>query len=185
MGEMSEIWRPVSGYEGYYEVSNIGRVRSVPRTREVKSRYGGTALRTDKGALMSPVNHGNGYLYVTLARDGLRINHYIHRLVAFAFCDGADERLVVDHKDGDKRNNHCDNLEWVTQKVNVVRAAPLMRKPKSVCKPSNTAEKYISLVRKRGRRPVYQVHVRQLGARRQFSCLQDALAYRNEVIKDA
>ena len=182
---MKEVWRPIPGYEGYYEVSNLGRVRSVPRTREVKNRYGGTSVRTDKGVVMSPIEHSNGYLYVTLARDGLRINHYIHRLVARAFCEGAEDGLVVDHKDGDKRNNHCDNLEWVTQKLNVVRAAHAMRKQKSVCKPSNTGEKYISAVKRRGRKPVYRVNVRQIGICKSFVCLQDAIAYRNEVMNDA
>ena len=182
---MEEVWRDIPGYEGYYEVSNIGRVRSVPRTREVKNRYGGTNLRTDKGVVMTPIEHSNGYLYVTLASDGLRINHYIHRLVARAFCDGAEDGLVVDHKDGNKRNNRCENLEWVTQKLNVIRAAQAMRKPKSVCKPSNTGEKYISIVKRRGRKPVYRVNIKRIGVCKSFSCLQNAVSYRNEVTKDA
>lgn len=182
---MREVWKPVLGYEGYYEVSNLGRVRSVPRTRAVKNRYGGTNLRTDKGCDVSLVDHGNGYLYVTLNKDGRKVNHFAHRLVALAFCDGYNEGLVVDHIDKNRRNNHCDNLEWVTQRVNVIRSVDAMRKPKSVCKPTNTGEKYISLICRMGRKPVYRVSVRRLGVDKQFTCLQDAIAYRNEVMKDA
>ena len=59
---MREVWKPVIGYEGYYEVSNLGHVRSLTRTRLVKSRYGGTNFRTDKGCDVALVDHGNGYL---------------------------------------------------------------------------------------------------------------------------
>ena len=182
---MREVWRPIIGYEGYYEVSNLGRVRSVPRTREVKTRYGGTTLRTDKGCDVALVDHGNGYLYVTLHKDGRRVNHFAHRLVALAFCDGYNEGLVVDHIDKNRSNNHCDNLEWVTQRVNVIRSADALRKPKSTCRPTNTGEKYISIIRRVGRKPVYRVSFKRLGVYKQFTCLQDAIAYRNEVMKDA
>ena len=180
---MKETWKPVPGYEGYYEVSNLGRVRSVPRTRAVKNRYGGTNLRTDKGRDVALVDHGDGYLYVTLNKDGRRVNHFAHRLVALAFCDGYNDGLVVDHIDKNKSNNHCDNLEWVTQKVNVVRSAHAMRKPKSVCRPTNTGEKYISIVRRKGRQPRYRVSIKQRRVCKCFACLHDAIAYRDGVMK--
>lgn len=182
---MKETWRPVPGYEGYYEVSNLGRVRSVTRTRVVKNRYGGKSQRTDKGCELSLIDNGNGYLYVSLRKDGHRENHFAHRLVALAFCDGFESGYVVNHKDENKCNNRSDNLEWVSQAANVAYSSHAMRKPKSVCKPSNTGEKYIRVVRKRGHLPVYRVNVRQIGIYKSFACLQDAIAYRNEVMNDA
>lgn len=121
MSEIEEIWKPVHlyPYSEKYEVSNLGRVRSLDTlvnyrekiSRKLSKRvYPGRVL---KGALAE-----SGYRFVSLKMNGSTQQIYIHRLVAFAFVDGYKEDLVVNHKDENKLNNNYLNLEWVTQKYN-------------------------------------------------------------------
>ena len=106
---MIEEWRPVVGYEGLYEVSNIGRVRSLDRFY----------YRLHKGKVLSPTKDRYGYLTVTLNCNGKSKTIKIHRLVAQAFLPNPDNLPQVNHKDEDKTNNNVDNLEWCTAKYNV------------------------------------------------------------------
>lgn len=100
-----EVWKDVVGYEGLYQVSNIGNVYSC---RQMKSLH--------------PANsYSNGYSLVLLYKDGTRKMKGVHRLVAEAFIPNPNNLPIVDHKDGNKRNNCISNLEWVTQKENVRR----------------------------------------------------------------
>ena len=92
----AEVWRDISGYEGYYQVSNFGRVRRVGK------------------ALIKPQNNGNGYLTVGLSKNGRVKKAFIHRLVAQAFVDNPNGCNVVNHLDEDRTNNKADNLEWTT-----------------------------------------------------------------------
>jgi len=111
---MKEIWKPVVGYEGYYEVSSIGRVRSVDRF--VRHNFGGLSLK--KGCNVK--NHQNklGYLQVSLSKQGKKKLLLVHRLVATAFIPNLLGLPQVHHKDDVK--NHCDkdNLEWTTGRLN-------------------------------------------------------------------
>ena len=109
-----EIWKPVPGYEGLYEVSNLGRVRSV--NRYVKSKGESYWLR--KGKMLSPAKDKNGYLKVNLSCNGKNNIIRVHRLVAQAFLPNPDNLLEVNHKDEDKTNNRVENLEWCTAKYN-------------------------------------------------------------------
>lgn len=107
-----ETWKPVFG--GAYEVSSHGAVRSMPR---IAKQSNGASYPVRGGALKLGVN--KGYLYVKARFDHKQVTCKVHRLVAEAFCnkpDGCDE---VNHKDGDKLNNHFSNLEWVTRQQNV------------------------------------------------------------------
>jgi NUMOD4 motif/HNH endonuclease len=99
---MTEAWQPVSGYEGLYAISDLGRVRS-----------------TRNGKVLSPVLDGYGYQTVRLYRAGKDTRVFIHRLVAAAFC-GASSVLhwQVAHLDGDKTNNRAPNLKWVSAPEN-------------------------------------------------------------------
>ena len=103
---MTELWRDVQGYEGLYEVSNLGDVRSLPRA-------------TTRGKLLSPVNSGKGYLQVTLYRNGKSKRLLVHRLVAQAFVPNPLNLSSVNHKDEHKNNNRSDNLEWCTIQYNL------------------------------------------------------------------
>lgn len=178
-----EVWRAVGGYEDDYEVSSHGRIRSITRTRLVKNRYGGTNARTDMGKEILPHDNGNGYLYVTLHKSGKRKNHYVHRLVAEAFCEKKSNQDCINHKDLNKRNNHEENLEWCTQRENVNYSAELMRKPKRVYKPSNTGEKYIRIDRRR-KNPRYRLAIRTKKIDKKFETLEEAKEYRKKVMQN-
>ena len=178
---MEEIWKPVPGYEEAYEISNMGRLRSLTRTRIVNNCYGRTSPRTDKGRIIALGNKGNGYVYVSLSDNGKRTNYYVHRLVAEVFLEKPKgKNLVVDHLDHNRRNNAADNLEWVTQKENVNRSRHLMHHPRERYRPSSTGEKYIIRYRKS-----YRVSVRWAKTSRQFKNLSDAIRFRDEVINGA
>ena len=101
-----EEWRPIKGYEGLYEVSNFGRVKSL-----CAGRWKSTMLR-------KPQLTKNGYKAVMLRKSGNVQLITIHRIVATAFLDNPDGLREVNHKDEDKTNNHVDNLEWCTRKYN-------------------------------------------------------------------
>lgn len=118
---MEEIWKDVVGYEGFYEVSNLGRVRSL---RE----------HVPKGKILTPFDNG-GYDRVTFRINYKQKNLLVHRLVAKAFIPNPCNKEVVNHKDGNKKNNCVSNLEWVTKEENTVHAIALGLRPKGViCK---------------------------------------------------
>lgn len=109
-----EEWREISGFEGRYEVSNLGRVRSIDHKTPTK----GNASRVSPGRILSQCIGNTGRPRVHLSKPGFDGWFSVHRLVAFAFCQGYFEGAVVNHKDEDKRNNNADNLEWCTQSYN-------------------------------------------------------------------
>ena len=100
-----EIWKPVKGYEGLYEVSNTGLVYSHKREK-----------------LMKPIITEKGYCVVVLRQDNIAHKCRIHRLVAEAFIPNPDNLPEVNHIDGDKQNNSLDNLEWCTRSENILHA---------------------------------------------------------------
>lgn len=113
---MNEEWRAVKGYEGLYEVSNMGRVRSLDR--RVKTRSPGAEDFFRAGRTIAPKQRHGGYLGVQLWRDGNVRQICIHRLVAQAFVPNPHNLPQVNHKDENKLNNRADNLEWCVPKYN-------------------------------------------------------------------
>lgn len=107
----TETWKPVVGREGEYEVSDLGRVRSVARAVTQAGRWGGVVERWLAGGLIKTQKHTNGYLFVVLGRDRY---YSVHRLVATAFTPGASDGLQVNHKNSVRDDNKAVNLEWVT-----------------------------------------------------------------------
>ena len=107
-----EEWRAVPGYEGLYEVSSYGRVKSIDRYVKSKS------YRLHKGKVLSPGKDRNGYLFVVLSYNGKHKGITVHRLVAESFIPNPDNLPQVNHKDEDKTNNNVDNLEWCDAKYN-------------------------------------------------------------------
>ena len=111
---MIEEWRPIVGYEGLYEVSNTGQVRSLDMYLKCK----GKSYRLQKGKVLSPVKNKDGYLLVNLHCNGKIQHKTIHRLAAQAFIPNPDNLPEVNHKDEDKTNNSVDNLEWCDRSYN-------------------------------------------------------------------
>ena len=113
-----EEWRPVKDYEGYYEVSNFGNVRSVDRV--IQKHNGRTEKR--KGQLKAQRTDKDGYKITTLIKNNKFKTMKVHRLVATAFWDNKENKPEVNHIDCDKSNNHFTNLEWVTSSQNKIHA---------------------------------------------------------------
>lgn len=113
-----EVWLPVRGYEGLYEVSHLGRVRSVDR----KVEYSDGRTVTKRGKILSISAGKNGYENVRLYKDKKAKNHSVHRLVAEAFISNPEGKSQVNHKDRNPLNNDFTNLEWVTHQENADHA---------------------------------------------------------------
>lgn len=109
-------WRDVKGYEGLYQVSNNGLVRSVDRVTT------GNRHRNLNGKLLEQNTNEFGYLMVHPCKDGKSKTKRVHRLVAEAFIPNIDNKPYINHKDGNPQNNNVENLEWCTQKENVQHA---------------------------------------------------------------
>ena len=109
-----EQWLPVVGYEGYYDVSNHGRVRSL--SRKVRRKDG--ALTTVHGRMLSPRKHPAGYRKALLAKDGHKTYVYIHRLVLEAFVGPCPEGMVACHWNDVPDDNRVENLRWDTPREN-------------------------------------------------------------------
>ena len=108
------MWKPISDYEGLYEVSDAGEVRSLDRTIICKKQ--GTEIHL-KGCFLKPHESGRGYPAVALSKNGIVKTTYVHTLVANAFL-GENPDMVVNHIDGNKWNNAVSNLEWVSYSQN-------------------------------------------------------------------
>lgn len=175
-----EIWKDIRGYEGLYQVSNLGRVKSVAR-RVCNHPSGST--RQMQEHFITPTDNGNGYKIVGLRSDHKRQNKYVHRLVAEHFLENPQGKNYVNHIDFDKSNNRASNLEWCSQKENVQHSSSHMRHPKSVCKTSNTGEKYISARKDRRQNIRYRVFIVSERKERSFGTLAEAIQYRNEVMQ--
>ena len=106
---MQEIWKDIPNYEGLYQVSNLGRVKSTPICKHKKPRILKNIPR-------------NGYFSVILCDGKTQKNVFVHRLVAECFVPNPENKPIVNHIDGNKSNPHFSNLEWCTQKENVRHA---------------------------------------------------------------
>ncbi len=107
-----EIYKDIIGYEGLYQISNYGNVKSLSKTLRI-----GKNFRITKELIVKPVPNNKGYMRVKLR--GLNIiskrkDFYVHRLVGIYFIENPENKPAINHKDGIKSNNHIDNLEWVT-----------------------------------------------------------------------
>lgn len=112
-----EKWKDVFGYEGLYQVSDAGRVRSLDINRVDKL---GRKLKK-KGRILKGIEV-MGYLKVNLWKGGVMKIHAVHRLVAIAFIPNPEGKPQINHKDGNKENNHVSNLEWCTHSENTRHA---------------------------------------------------------------
>lgn len=109
-----EVWKDIPGYEGYYQVSNLGRVKSLAR---MVSRKNQPDCPIEERCLKQRTGK-NGYNYVVLSKEGKPKTALIHRMVATAFVKNPKGQKIVNHIDGDKQNNRFDNLEWCSSGEN-------------------------------------------------------------------
>lgn len=117
ISEYSELWMPIANYEGLYEVSNFGRIRSLARM--VKS--GANTMRPLQGKLMDLKVDKDGYLRVGLNKDCKQKYFFVHRLVLLTFFGAAPQGFQTDHIDEDRTNNRLENLRWLSAKDNNLR----------------------------------------------------------------
>lgn len=106
--DMEEVWKDIAGYEGLYQVSNFGRVKSLDRVVKRKNQPDLPVA----GKVLRPRFGKNGYAYVILSKEGKGKTANIHRIVAMTFLERFDGCELVNHKDGNKANNCVENLEW-------------------------------------------------------------------------
>lgn len=117
---MEEIWKDIKGFEGRYQVSNMGRVKSLARLVHHRA-----SIRTKSfdsmvsERIMKQHISNSGYLFITLRGKEHLIGTFVHRLVAESFIPNPNGLKEVNHKDEDKLNNHVDNLEWCTPSYNM------------------------------------------------------------------
>ena len=136
---MKELWKPISGYEGYYEVSNLGNVASL--------RY----ARGSNRRILKPSINTWGYLQVTLSRNKKKKNVAIHRLVAETFIENTHNLPQINHIDENKCNNRVDNLEWCDSHYNInygernLRVSNTLKQPVVATLPDGTEEFYSSV----------------------------------------
>ena len=108
-----EIWKDIKGFEGYYQVSNYGNIKSLTRFDGIRERQGQEIKQNLKY---------NGYLQVGLRKNSERKFYSVHRLVAIHFIDNPENKPQVNHIDCNKQNNNINNLEWTTSKENLYHA---------------------------------------------------------------
>ena len=118
---MEELWKDVAGYEGLYQVSSIGRVKSLSRYVEFYRNGRGPFLRPVKEKILSLGNNGR-YSTATLCRNDEMNQQYVHRLMCLAFLPNPKNKPQVNHKNGDSWDNRIENLEWCTESENIQHA---------------------------------------------------------------
>lgn len=106
----TEIWKPVKGYEGRYEISNTGKLKSLNYSNSGKQK------------IMKEIVNNHGYRRVSLFGEGGYLQYQVHRLVAFNFIPNQENKCCINHIDGNKLNNSILNLEWVTIQENIKHA---------------------------------------------------------------
>ena len=136
-----EIWKDIEGYEGRYQVSNRGNVKSLERTVWNNRGY----YKTIQERILKAGKSNTGYLQVALFKDGKAKGYLVHQLVATAFCENPMRYTEVNHLDEDKTNNKVENLEWCSKSYNNNYGTRNKRIAEKKCKPVIAIEKRTGL----------------------------------------
>lgn len=129
---MEEIWKNIKGYEGKYQISNLGRVKSIEREYIV-----GNGIYHRRERILKQIYDRDKYLRVCLCKNNTKRNYFVHRLVAQAFIPNSNNLPQVNHKNENKSDNSIENLEWCTQIYNVNYGTAMQRASMSKCKKVN------------------------------------------------
>lgn len=115
----NEVWKDIPNYEGLYQVSNLGRIKSITHFVENKTTYGG--IYTVRGKIINP-KVDKGYYRCSLTKNKEKKMVAVHRMVAMAFIPNPENKPFINHINGNTKDNRIENLEWCTQKENVAHA---------------------------------------------------------------
>ena len=126
-----EKWKVIKGYEGIYEVSNHGKIKSL--ARKIKHSDGNS--RNVKERILNPANDKDGYLFLTLSKNGTKKQCRVHRIVAEAFIENPDKKPQINHINEVKNDNRASNLEWATSKENINHGTGIEKRAKKGRKP--------------------------------------------------
>jgi len=157
---MEEVWKDIEGYEGLYEVSNLGRVKSLSRIDSLGRKYKEKMLRQ---------SNSRGYLHTSLSKDNNSKSYQTHRLVALTFIPNPENKPQVNHMDENKTNNRVDNLNWMTSKENNDWGTRKSRAIKSSI--NNPKRDYLELGKKFSK-PIY--YINEKGEKICFSGIHEA-----------
>lgn len=163
-----EIWKDITGFEGYYQVSNKGNVRSVERTQ----KNGKGVMVHYKSRLLKQHPNSNGYLRVVLKKQNVEEKWFVHRLVALHFVDNShpQDYMIVNHIDSDFLNNDANNLEWTNYRGNIQHALQKGR--------MNRTEDWLKHLREsneKNGKPIVGTNIRT-GKQVHYACLNDCKA---------
>ena len=118
---MNEEWRDIKGYENLYQVSNLGRIKSLDRYKITKGRYGKLKIKI-KGKVLKPCINHDGYYEIVLSKDGKAKMFRLHRIVANTFIENKRIANQVNHINGNKLDNRLKNLRKISLSENVLDA---------------------------------------------------------------
>lgn len=113
-----EIWKDVIGYEGIYQVSNLGRIKRISKNHLCNIKYQGEYY-------LKPLDNGKGYLRMKLSNNGSSKRVMLHRIIAEAFINNPENKKVINHINGNKKDNRIENLEWCTQSYNCLHSVKM------------------------------------------------------------
>ena len=166
----TENWKPVVGYTGLYEVSDIGNVRSLDRVYPDKNGR----VRTYKGKVLSPATIGRGYKVVALCKEGKQSQKYIHKIIAESFLghtpDGYNQ--VIDHIDDCRSNNSVENLQIISHRKNTSKGWKLKK---------NKTSSHIGVCRIKSREGIFQANIQLDGKNTYLGSFDSAWEYQMEL----
>jgi hypothetical protein len=119
---MEEVWKDIEGFEGLYEISSLGRIRTIPHNVDHGKRTRVVSKRILKIGVKS-----NGYQHIKIYKDTKQYTYYIHRLVAMAFLSNPNGWSDVNHKNGIKSDNRVENLEWCSRSANQLHSSRVLK----------------------------------------------------------
>lgn len=176
--KINDEWVDVKGYEGLYAINRNGEIKRLTTTI-YQPNHG---YRIIKECKLKPWDNGHGYKVVSLAKQGKRKNHYMHRLVAEHFIENPNNYPEVNHIDYDKGNNNVNNLEWVSRKMNMQHSVINMHNPKNTSTYSNKTNTGYSYICQRAKDKRYRIIIN--GVERAAGTLEEALKIRDAMLKE-